>query len=269
MSGWTDELHKLGGAASAGVYGGINTTDDFSAADAVYISRADKRVTVWGLNHDSSSSTLDDSKWASYQRIHQYNIDVNETWGGVTLHIDPDLVDTSLSSDPIAQIKIPSSTTATILTYSGTGNYTSLTGIANGLNSGSVMHMGNAVGFEGELYTFTVPGYTGQGCCFFNPISYSTYRSNEGLSLMEASGYTNTYPLGTNNIHQVVGTLYNFNTNPPGLETVQAGFLYSPKTGYQIIQYQGMPTELEAIMTLDGLLGRTLMQIMSVTVFAL
>jgi photosystem II stability/assembly factor-like uncharacterized protein len=52
VKGWVEEMHTLGGSGSAGVYGNQDVAAlDLTGADSGYITYADKRVTVWGLNH--------------------------------------------------------------------------------------------------------------------------------------------------------------------------------------------------------------------------
>ena len=123
LSGWVQEMHNLGGPGSAGVYGSIyNASADFSAAgtDEVYVSRYDSDVTVWHLNHNAKlgkkdlAGALGDDLWANEQRIHQYRIDVNETWGNTTLHIDSDIVDAMIV--PSSGFKNVAATSYTVVT---------------------------------------------------------------------------------------------------------------------------------------------------------
>jgi len=88
IKGWVEAMHSLGGQGSAGVYGNQDVaSQDFKDADEGYITRADKHVTVWGLNHYSGSGLTDDLAWTRKNRIHQYRIKTpsdpaHETWGG-------------------------------------------------------------------------------------------------------------------------------------------------------------------------------------------
>jgi len=94
VSGWTGELHARGNLA--GVYGNAHALTGFASVanvpDAVWPARwlffsYNPTVTVWDV--PDLSPTL----WANHQRIWQYAGDHNETWGGVTLNIDCDVVD--------------------------------------------------------------------------------------------------------------------------------------------------------------------------------
>ena len=94
VNGWTSRLHELAGSGSAGVYGSMWIWSDIAGADNAYMPRGDNRVTVWNLGHDlPQPAQVPDTQWGYKQRIHQYITDVDETWDGVKLHIDSDLVD--------------------------------------------------------------------------------------------------------------------------------------------------------------------------------
>lgn len=94
VSGWTGELHARGNLA--GAYGNAHALTGFASIanvpDAVWPARwlyfsYNPTVTVWDV--PDLSPTL----WASHQRIWQYAGGHNETWGGVTLNIDCDVID--------------------------------------------------------------------------------------------------------------------------------------------------------------------------------
>jgi hypothetical protein len=96
INGWTARLHQRG--SEAGVYtsscGGAisdftsisNVPDAIWPAHWIY-SYYNDNATVWGL------ACLSDSLWANHQRIRQYTGGHIETWGGVTLNIDCDVID--------------------------------------------------------------------------------------------------------------------------------------------------------------------------------
>ncbi|HAV76689.1 MAG TPA: hypothetical protein DCX53_04965, partial [Anaerolineae bacterium] len=102
MDGWVSQMHVLGNLA--GVYGSTlcNTgLSDFlnitNVPDAIWPARwyhnagegyYDPDATVWNLG-----SCLPNTEWADHQRIRQYEGDHNETWGGLTLGIDSNVLD--------------------------------------------------------------------------------------------------------------------------------------------------------------------------------
>ncbi len=102
MNGWVAQLHARGNLA--GIYGSTlcNTgLSDFQALanipDVVWPARwyhssgqgfYDPSATVWDLG-----ACIPNTMWSDHQRIRQYEGDHNETWGGLTLGIDSDVLD--------------------------------------------------------------------------------------------------------------------------------------------------------------------------------
>ena len=96
MSGWSLQLRTLG--FSAGVYGSPCTsyiTDFVSSTnvpDVVWPA-------VWAYSAYSANASvfglicMDDTLWSNHQRIRQYAGGHDETWGGVTLNIDSNVID--------------------------------------------------------------------------------------------------------------------------------------------------------------------------------
>jgi photosystem II stability/assembly factor-like uncharacterized protein len=94
ISGWTEQLHARG--SLAGVYGNGPPLSSFATLpevpDAIWpahwvSSTYDARATVWNVYR------LSNSLWSDHQRIRQYAGGHVETWGGVSLNIDCDVVD--------------------------------------------------------------------------------------------------------------------------------------------------------------------------------
>ncbi len=102
MSGWTSQLHARGNLS--GVYGGAcsSALSDFAGAanvpDAVWVAswlsspqyHADATV----LDIPCLSNVL----WKTHQRLRQYTYGHAETWGGVSLQIDSNVVDGPVAS---------------------------------------------------------------------------------------------------------------------------------------------------------------------------
>ena len=91
VTAWTNELHALGYVA--GVYGSAaSTIRDIAALgnakpDAAWIANWNGVESVFGDPYVS------DTLWANHQRVHQYKGGHKETWGGVTINIDSNVVD--------------------------------------------------------------------------------------------------------------------------------------------------------------------------------
>jgi hypothetical protein len=105
LKGWTERLHALG--YRAGAYGAscnsfiaewatINPTlDDVWIAHWHVPAAYDPDATVW------NAPCLDNNLWNNHQRIKQYAGDHVETWGGVSMAIDSDVIDGEVSYLPI------------------------------------------------------------------------------------------------------------------------------------------------------------------------
>jgi photosystem II stability/assembly factor-like uncharacterized protein len=103
LQGWTDWLHLQGdksGVYAAPCYNNSNMADWWflnSPPDDVWIAhwllpagyRPD--ATVWTI-------CLPDSYWPDHQRLRQYSGDYSETWGGVTMGIDSDVLDGEITA---------------------------------------------------------------------------------------------------------------------------------------------------------------------------
>jgi hypothetical protein len=104
LAGWVHRLHDLGYVA--GVYGNLNsgiqaaaemlTTPSSEYVDAVWIA-------LWRGPTSGSLTGFDsipDHWWSHDQRAHQFMGDHDETWGGVTMNIDSNLVNGPVYSGP-------------------------------------------------------------------------------------------------------------------------------------------------------------------------
>jgi hypothetical protein len=91
VAAWTAEVRALGYVA--GVYGSAASTIRDVAAlgsalpDAAWIANWNGVESVFGDPYVS------DTLWANHQRVHQYKGGHKETWGGVTINIDSNVVD--------------------------------------------------------------------------------------------------------------------------------------------------------------------------------
>jgi hypothetical protein len=105
VSGWSSRLRERG--SQAGLYGSAcNPPMGRYAAlgappDAIWMAAwnrdaYDPNMTVWGI------SCIDDSLWARSQRIRQYTNGHDETWGGVTIEVDSNAVDSIVADLDVA-----------------------------------------------------------------------------------------------------------------------------------------------------------------------
>lgn len=102
MRGWTVRLHELG--AKTGAYGSplysyiSDWADNNPPLDDVWIahwiySSYNPNATVW-------TPYLDNSLWSSHQRLRQYAGGHSETWGGLSMTIDSNVLDGEVTAMP-------------------------------------------------------------------------------------------------------------------------------------------------------------------------
>ncbi len=104
VSEWTRALHR------AGYLAGIYAHQDSGVRDlaASYLSTSLARPdAIWMARWDNVATTVNwptagNGLWAEWQRAKQYRGDHNETWGGVTLNIDSDII-----RGPVATVARP------------------------------------------------------------------------------------------------------------------------------------------------------------------
>lgn len=104
ISGWTYQMQAMGNLA--GVYGAscASAPSDWASLanvpDALWVANwyanpgyvsYTRTATVW------NAACLSNSLWANHQRLRQYAGDHNETWGGLTLNIDSNVLDGPLT----------------------------------------------------------------------------------------------------------------------------------------------------------------------------
>jgi len=179
VGAWVSELHKKG--YSAGVYanpapaaGAVSQASPLP--DEVWICKWDSRATTWGLGD------LNDIEWTTDQRMHQFQAQVSDTWGGVTYAIDRDIEDA-----PVAGSNGAKSYTFTFSTFGG--------GFLNGIN--------DVVSSSGQL-TYTYSGQlAGENCGTGQPCSGFLYDPNTGSSPFMYSALSEAN--GANNQDEIVG----------------------------------------------------------------
>ncbi|TAK34848.1 MAG: DUF1906 domain-containing protein [Chloroflexota bacterium] len=128
VSGWSRQIRARG--YSAGLYGaGCGTAmSDFAnipnvpnevwLAHWIY-SAYNPSASVWGV------ACTSDTLWVGHQRLRQYAGNVYETWGGVTLNIDIDVLDGTLSNTaPAPATPTPTPTWTSTPTFTSTATRT-------------------------------------------------------------------------------------------------------------------------------------------------
>jgi hypothetical protein len=93
VSAWVGELHARGYVA--GVYGSAaSTMRDVQALAATPASPDDVWIADWNGNQSVfGDQYVSDALWTNHQRIHQFQGDHTETFGGVKINVDSDYVD--------------------------------------------------------------------------------------------------------------------------------------------------------------------------------
>lgn len=230
MNGWVQEMHTLGGSGSGGVYGAIGDADDIKAsgADDIYAPRSDGAVTVWHMNHnaklgkpDLSNNLSDDLGWTNKQRIHQYETDTWHIWGGVSLHIDSDIVDARVVPALGLNVRYP------IFQAPMEADAGGLAGINNGVNiSGNPRRPAPAnAGLLRGTFVGPYLQVSGLSGAFIDS-------PTAGYASLNALSGQNVVVAGINNLGQVVGSddtggfLYTRGGNPPIMP------IYGPNEGW-------------------------------------
>jgi hypothetical protein len=116
MRGWTEQLHEFG--LQSGAYGSPagSFMQDWAALSAPpdhawfthwYTNTYDPDATVWYTTTNSFS--LPDALWSDRQRIKQYTDSHYESWGGIVMGIDSNVVDGGLTG-VYARLPVPTDT---------------------------------------------------------------------------------------------------------------------------------------------------------------
>lgn len=101
LSAWTARIHQLGYAS--GVYSselsGIEDlakqyfTNTYAMPDVIYDA-------LWNGRPDTIDSVFAPGEWANHRRLHQYNGNVKQAFGGDAIDVDQDYLDVNLNSLP-------------------------------------------------------------------------------------------------------------------------------------------------------------------------
>jgi hypothetical protein len=100
IAGWTSELHARGYVSGeySSTYSGIQDEasvvgSGWAVPDGIWFAswRSPPVANIYG------EPGLSDGLWNNHQRLHQFQGGHNESWGGVTLNIDSDIMDGQLA----------------------------------------------------------------------------------------------------------------------------------------------------------------------------
>jgi hypothetical protein len=95
LGAWTSELHARGYVS--GIYSSANSgiTDLVNQVGTGYTEPDQIWIAEWNGQQTTSSGYVPSADWANHQRLHQYTGGHNATYGGATLNIDSDYIDTN------------------------------------------------------------------------------------------------------------------------------------------------------------------------------
>ncbi|MFC1431112.1 glycoside hydrolase domain-containing protein [Streptacidiphilus sp. N1-3] len=103
LGAWTKELHAKD--FESGVYSSASSgmTDLVNSVSGSYL----EPDVIFDAHYNGSATTADPdyipaADWSQHQRIHQYSGNVSQTYGGVTVNVDQDILDVDVSVAPAA-----------------------------------------------------------------------------------------------------------------------------------------------------------------------
>ncbi|WP_327684632.1 glycoside hydrolase domain-containing protein [Streptomyces sp. NBC_00467] len=182
VSAWTKELHRLGYVS--GVYMNLNfgakqlsdvyTSSSYARPDALWIARYDSVDSLKGWTN------IPDVRWPLHQRAKQFKGGHNETYGGVTINIDTDRLDS-----PVATVAYPYSVTSTTALNARTGPSTTYPA-AKSYPPGTTVRV-----------VCQTPGPAVGGSPVWDKLSDGTYVTDRYVSTPSNTGYSRPLPLCT------------------------------------------------------------------------
>lgn len=114
LSAWTVQLHKLGYVS--GVYGSSGSTINNLLAPGIAVPGLTMPDAIdfaeWNNVQTTASSVIPASAWTGNQRIHQYNGNLTQTYGGATLNLDGDYINAPLAPATASPTPTPAPTPA-------------------------------------------------------------------------------------------------------------------------------------------------------------
>ncbi len=242
---WTNKLHSRGfesgmyGSAGAGMAQVIAPLYGTSGAPG-YVDFAE-----WDGNANTTSAYIPTSAWPGQRRIKQYNGNVTETWGGVTINIDRDYSNGLVVGNQqpaITKISPTESAVGTPVTIMGQGFVAGETtvkfgGIASRHVSVASANQLTAYVPANSITTVDIRVSTSVGTTAVTSADRFTYRPLIAIAVDSAtSGYWLTTP---------AGNVYNFNAPSHGslagraLPAPIVGMAAAPGGGYWLVTSKG------------------------------
>jgi len=161
LSGWTQELNARGYVGGAYVAAGSGGVDLVSAYSSTAYTRPDNLwFAHWGSTPLGTSRFIPATSWTNHQRVHQYQGNVSETNGGVTVNIDKNWVDLTAPPPPVSSFSVTGSAGSATLRWTTPANVTLgqiIVRGASGNTSPALPTAGVAV-YNGTASSFTVTG---------------------------------------------------------------------------------------------------------------
>jgi hypothetical protein len=98
LEAWTEQLHTDG--YTSGVYSSdaSGIADLASQLGTSYVEPDDLWIAAWNNQANTADATIPTTAWADHQRLHQYMGANEETYGGVTIDVDNDDLDSATAA---------------------------------------------------------------------------------------------------------------------------------------------------------------------------
>jgi photosystem II stability/assembly factor-like uncharacterized protein len=196
VQGWTNRLQTLG------IYSGLYATSTNLNANKIYNLQPPPSVvwiaewyTVPGYRPDVTVFDVDhlpDNYWSNHQRVYQYSGGHNETWAGVTINIDNNVLD--------GVVAVPYDSTAPVTSYTKSGTIgispwyktpvtVTLTATDNSVGVKNTYYRINAGSWQTYTTPFAVSG-SGQMTIDYRSVDFN----NNWEALKTANFYVDTQP---------------------------------------------------------------------------
>ncbi|MGW1342786.1 glycoside hydrolase domain-containing protein [Kribbella sp. NPDC002412] len=161
LSGWTQELNARGYVGGAYVAAGSGGVDLVSAYTSTAYTKPDNLwFAHWGSEPVGTSRFVPATYWPNHQKVHQYQGNVSETNGGVTVNIDKNWVDLTAPPPPVTSFSVTGGVGAATLRWTKPADTTLgqiIVRAASGNTPPALPTSGAAV-YNGAASSFTVTG---------------------------------------------------------------------------------------------------------------
>jgi hypothetical protein len=161
LSGWTQELNARGYVGGAYVAAGSGGVDLASAYTSTAYTRPDNLwFAHWGSTPVGTSRFIPATYWTNHQRVHQFQGNVSETNGGVTVNIDKNWVDLTAPPPPVSSFSVTGGPGAATLRWTKPANTTVGQIIVRGAsgNTSPALPTSGAAVYSGTTSLYTVTG---------------------------------------------------------------------------------------------------------------